>query len=74
MMERKCFKYREFGHIIHNYRNMEKKGSILMLSNKFEVLESRVIQKREGSGSGVGKNKRIILREEKLKKEKAVEV
>jgi len=72
MIERKCFKYREFEHIIHNYRNIGKKELILMLSNRFEALKSRVIQKGEGSGSGVGKNRRTILREEKLKKEKTV--
>ena len=47
MQKRKCFSFRSFGHIIYNYRNVKSRKeekSILMFSNKFEVLMSRVIK------------------------------
>jgi len=54
-----------------------EKGLTLMLSNKFEVLTSRVMNVGILSGSKVRKKRKMILREEKLKeekKEKSVEV
>ena len=57
-MEIKCFRYRGFGHIIHNCRNMGKKILLPILSNKFEVLKSRVMQKGEESKNEVGKDKK----------------
>jgi len=63
-----------FGHITHNCRNGREGGSIPMFSNKFEVLKSRVINIGEGSGIEIEKNRKTILREERLKKEKLVEV
>jgi len=42
MIERKYFIYGGFGHIAHNCRNVENRRqgeSILILSNKFEVLK-----------------------------------
>ena len=69
--ERRCFVCGIFGHMARNCRNRgeEKRGS-QMLQNKFEVLKDRVMQRREGSGKEVGKERREILREEKEKKEK----
>jgi len=77
MMERKCFVCGGFGHITHNCKNMENRGeegSILMPSNKFEVLKSRVMNVGEGSGREIEKDRKTILREERLKKEKLMEV
>jgi len=37
-------------------------------SNRFEVLEVRVIQRGKGSGKEVVKDRREILREEKVKR------
>ena len=48
----------------------EKKGSTQMPLNKFEVLKDRVMQRGEGSGREVGKDRREILREEREKKKK----
>jgi len=44
-----------------------------MLSNRFEVTKNKVMNREKGSGSKVEKNRKTILREEKLKK-KIVEV
>jgi len=49
MEERKCFICGGFGHIIYYYKNREEKGSVLMLSNRFEVLKNRMMQRREDS-------------------------
>ena len=73
-MERKCFVCRGFGHITHNCGNGGEGRSIPMFSNKFEVLKSRVMNIREESGREIEKNRKTILREEILKKEKLVEV
>ena len=57
MIERKCFVCRGFGHITYNCKNVENRreeGLILMLSNKFEVLKSRVVNVGEGSGRDIG--------------------
>ena len=46
MQERKCFVYREFGHIAYNYRYVESRREeklTLIPSNRFEVLISRVM-------------------------------
>ena len=43
-----------------------------MPSNKFKVLKSKVMQKIKGSEKEERKDRRTILREEKLKKEKTV--
>ena len=68
MEERKCFGYRSFGHMAHYYRNMGEEGPTLVLSNKFEVLKDRVIQRGEGAGGEVRKDKKEILKEERAKK------
>ena len=49
-------------------RNMGKEEPIPVSSNKFEVLKVRVMQKGEGSGKKVMKDRRKILREEKAKR------
>ena len=38
-----------------------------MLSNRFEVLRDRMMQRREGSGSEVRKDRKIILRKKELR-------
>jgi len=73
MMERKCFDYEGFGYIIHHCRNRRENKSTVILSNRFEVLKNRVMNIGEGSGKEIGKNRKTILREQRLKK-KMVEV
>ena len=51
-----------------NCRNMGKEKPMPVSSNRFEVLKVRVMQRREGSGNEVMKNRREILREEKAKR------
>ena len=67
--ERRCFVCGIFGHMAHYCRNRgeEKRGS-LMPQNKFEVLKDRVMERGEGSGREIGKNRREILREEREKR------
>ena len=69
MEERKCFGCGGFGHIASNYRNIGKKEPMLVSSNRFEVLKVRVMQKGEGSGKEVAKDRKEILREERTKRE-----
>jgi len=66
--ERRCFGCGGFGHMASHYRNMGKEEPTLVSSNKFEVLKVRVMQKGEGSGKKVMKDRREILREEKVKR------
>ena len=54
-------------------RGEEKRGSS-MPQNKFEVLKDRVMQKGEGSGREIVKDRRKILKEEKAKKERKTKV
>ena len=71
--ERRCFVCGIFGHMARYCRNREeKKGSTQMPLNKFEVLKDRVMQKGEGSGKEIGKDRREILREEREKKGKKI--
>jgi len=46
----------------------EKEGPAQVSLNRFEVLRDRVMQKGEGSGKEIGKERREILREERKKK------
>ena len=69
MEERKCFACEGFRHIACSCRNVEEEGPALVLLNKFEVLKDRVIQKGKGGGGKVRKDRKEILREEKLKRE-----
>ena len=49
-------------------RNRGGKEPVQVSSNRFEVLKVRVMQKGEGSGKEVVKDRREILREEKAKR------
>jgi len=51
-----------------------EEGLIQMPSNKFEVLKSKVMNIGEESGKKIEKDRKSILKEERLKKEKPVEV
>ena len=69
MEERKCFGCGGFGHMASYCRN-EGKGELAPVpSNRFEVLKVRVMQRGEGSGKEVAKDRREILRKEKAKRE-----
>jgi len=72
MKERKCFGCGSFGHIICHCRNMKEEEPAWVFSNKWEVLKDRVMQKEEGRGSEVKKNRKEILREERAKREAEV--
>ena len=67
MEERKCFGCRNFGHVAHYCRNVGEERLIQMSSNRFKVLKVRVMQRGEGSGKEVAKDRKEILREEKSK-------
>ena len=54
--------------MVSNCRNMEKEEPVPVLSNSFEVLKVRVIQRGEESGKETTKDRREILREEKAKR------
>ena len=68
MEERKCFRCRGFGHVVYHCRNMREEEPIQVSSNRFEVLKVRVMQRGEGSGKEVAKDRREILRKEKAKR------
>jgi len=53
----------------HYYRNRgEKEGLAQVPKNKFEVLKDRVMERGEGSGREIVKDRREILKEERVKK------
>ena len=68
MEKRKCFGCGGFGHIVSHCRNGGKEEPIPASSNRFEVLKVKVMQRKEGSGKEVAKDRREILREEKAKR------
>ena len=68
MEERKCFGYEGFGHMAYNCRNIRAKEPTLVSSNRFEVLKVRIMQRGEGSGKEAAKDRKEILREEKVKR------
>ena len=75
MIQRKCFVCGDFEHIAHHYRNREsrqKEKPTQRFLNKFKVLKSRVINVGEGNEREIKKNRKTILKKEKLKKEKIV--
>ena len=73
--ERRCFVCGIFGHMARYCRNRgEKEGPAQVPLNKFEVLRDRVMQKGEGSGREIVKDRKEILKEEKAKKEKKTKV
>jgi len=69
MEERKCFACGKIGHMAYNCRNVGEEELIQVSSNRFEVLKVRVMQRGEGSGKEVAKDRKEILREEKVKRE-----
>jgi len=69
--ERRCFVCGIFGHMAYYCRNRrEDKGPVQGPLNKFEVLKDRVMQRGEGSGREVVKDRKEILKEERAKREK----
>jgi len=68
MEERKCFGCRGFDHIASHCRNIGEEEPNQVSINRFEVLKVKVMQRGEGSGKEVIKDKREILREEKAKR------
>ena len=68
MEERKYFGCGGFGHMASHCRNEGKEELAPVPLNRFEVLKVRVMQKGEGSGKEVAKDRREILREEKAKR------
>jgi len=68
MEERKCFGCGGFGHMASHCRNRGGEEPAQVSSNRFEVLKVRVMQKGEGSGKEMAKDRREILREEKTKR------
>ena len=68
LKERRCFGCRGFGHMANHCRNIGVEEPSLVSSNRFEVLKVRVMQKGEGSGKEIVRNRREILREEKVKR------
>jgi len=68
MEKRKCFACAGFGHMAYSCRNVGKEGPAQVPSNRFEVLKVRVMQRGEGSGKKVAKDRKEILREERAKK------
>jgi len=69
MEERKCFGCGGFGHMASHCRNREGEEPMLVSSNRSEVLKVRVMQRGEGSGKKIIKDRKEILREEKAKRE-----
>ena len=69
MKVRRCFSCGGFGHMASHCRSIGKEGPTQTPSNRFEVLKNRVMQRGERSRREVGKNRREILREEKVKRE-----
>jgi len=68
MEERKCFGCGGFGHMASHCRNRGEGEPVPVSSNIFEVLKVRVIQRGEGSSKEMAKDRREILREEKVKR------
>ena len=66
MEERKCFGCGSFRHIAHNCRDKRKEGPAHVHSNRFEVLKVRIMQEGEESSKEVAKDRKEILREEKV--------
>jgi len=68
MEERKCFACGGFRHMAYSCRNVGKEGLAQVPSNRFEILKVRVMQKWEGSGKEVAKDRKEILKEERAKR------
>ena len=71
VQKRKCFKCGGFRYIVKNYRIKKvKKVVILESSDKFQVLASRVMNIEEESEIKVKKDRKMVLKEERVKKKK----
>ena len=68
MEERKCFGCRGFRHMRSNCRNVGKEELTQAFLNRFEVLKNKVMQRGEESSKEEVKDRREILREEKVKR------
>ena len=69
--ERRCFVCGIFGYMAHYCRNREEdKGLVQVPKNRFEVLRDRVMERGERSGKEIIKERREILKKDKVKKEK----
>jgi len=68
MEERKCFGCGGFGYMASHCRNREGEEPVQVSSNRFEVLKVRVMQRGEGSGKEIVKDRKEILREKKAKR------
>ena len=68
MEERKCFGCREFRHMAYNCRKVGEEKPTQVSSNRFEVLKIRVMQRGEGGSKEVVKDRKEILREERVKR------
>ena len=68
MEERKYFECGGFGHMASNCKKVGKEELAPVFSNRFEVLKVRVMQKGKESSKEVAKDRREILREEKIKR------
>jgi len=66
--ERRCFGCGGFGHIANHCRNVGVEEPVSVSSNRFEVLKVRVMQKGEGSGKEIVRDRKEILKEEKAKR------
>ena len=66
--ERKCFGCGGFGYMAYNCRNIRAEEPTLVFSNRFEVLKVRVMQRGEKSGKEATKDRKEILRKEKMKR------
>ena len=69
MEEGKCFACGGFEHMVYSCRNMEEKKLAQVFLNKFEVLRNRVMQKEKEEEREVEKDRKEILREERVKRE-----
>ena len=77
IIKRKYFVCRGFGHIAHHCRNMESRQEERPRQrslNKFEILRSIVMNIGEKGREEISKDRKTILKEERLKKEKSVKV
>jgi len=68
MEKKNCFACSKFRHIAYSCRNVGKEGPAQVPSNRFEVLKVRVMQKGERSSKEVAKDRKEILREERVKR------
>ena len=68
MEESICSGCRGFGHVACHCRKVGEEGPAKVPLNKFEMLKDKIIQRGEGSGREVVKDRKEILREERAKR------